>query len=139
LSANGQRAVSGSLYHGTFNVWDLTSSPFMLARHEHRVKACAERRCHARRHQPRDGMPLLGRRFAPAYQAKHRVDCVALSADSQRAVSGSRDGMLIVWELGSGNVLAVFICDHSISSCAWAGNLIAAGGGSEVDFFELEQ
>jgi WD40 repeat protein len=55
------------------------------------------------------------------------VNAVALTADGKRAVSGSDDNTLRVWDLKSGNCLAVFTCDAPVLCCAWSGDVIAAG------------
>ena len=68
------------------------------------------------------------------------VRAVALSADGQRAVSGSGDHTLRVWDLKSGNCLAVFTCDAAIRCCAWGGERIVAGDESgNVHLFAWEE
>ncbi len=65
---------------------------------------------------------------------------MALSADGKRAVSGSWDHTLRVWDLESGTCLAVFTCDAAIRCCAWGGERIMAGDESgNVHLFAWEE
>ena len=59
----------------------------------------------------------------------------------KRAVSGSNDRTLKVWDLASGDVLATLTCDAGVMSCASAGeNLIVAGdSGGHLHFLRLEE
>jgi energy-coupling factor transporter ATP-binding protein EcfA2 len=69
-----------------------------------------------------------------------RVWTVVLSGDGKRAVSGSKDHTVRVWDLGSGKCLAVFTCDYAVSSCAWARERIVAGDeGGQVHLFAWEE
>ena len=65
---------------------------------------------------------------------------MAVTADGRRAVSASYDNTLKVWDLESGAVVATFVCDSSVNSCACAeGNIIVAGGAAgRVHFLSLE-
>ena len=57
------------------------------------------------------------------------VTAVALSADGQRAVSSSREGTLVLWDLAQGKALAGFSGDGPMGLCAASpdGRYIAAG------------
>ncbi|MGC2513114.1 MAG: hypothetical protein WA383_01235, partial [Terriglobales bacterium] len=67
------------------------------------------------------------------------VYAVALTADGKRAVSGSRDKTLRVWDLKFGTCVGVFTCDSAVQCCAWAGGRIAAGDElGQVHFFAWE-
>ena len=54
---------------------------------------------------------------------------MAVSPDGRHAVSGSDDGTLAVWDLGTGNRLATITLDGPIPSVAWHpdGRSIVAG------------
>ena len=72
---------------------------------------------------------------------------MALSVDGQRVVSGSRDRTLRVWDLETGNCLAISTSNAEVSFCDWAGALIVTGdrGGpirlrsSQVHLFAWEE
>ena len=51
----------------------------------------------------------------------------AVTADGKRAVSGSRDKTLRVWDIDHGACLVVFTCDAPVLCRAWTGALIMAG------------
>ncbi|MBD0340551.1 MAG: WD40 repeat domain-containing protein, partial [Microcoleus sp. Co-bin12] len=71
----------------------------------------------------------------------HSVKAVAITPDGKRAISGSTDKTLKVWDLSSGNVIASFAGESSIASCAIApdGVTIVAGDESgRVYFLRLE-
>jgi WD40 repeat protein len=68
------------------------------------------------------------------------VNAVALTADGKRAVSGSYDHTLRVWDLDGGRCLAAFTCDFSVYTCAWAGGRIAAGdSGGQLHLLAWEE
>jgi WD40 repeat protein len=70
------------------------------------------------------------------------VNAVALSGNGQRAISGSWDHTLRVWDLETGRCLAVFICDASVYSCAWArerARIVAGDGLGNVHLFAWEE
>jgi WD40 repeat protein len=46
------------------------------------------------------------------------VNAVAVTGDGKRAVSGSSDGTLKVWDLQSGQEVATFAADAGITACA---------------------
>lgn len=58
------------------------------------------------------------------------IKTVAVTPDSQRAVSASDDGTLKLWDLGTGEALATFTCDSPAGCCTFAdssGTIIIAG------------
>jgi WD40 repeat protein len=55
------------------------------------------------------------------------VKVMAFKADGKRALVGSEDSTLRVWDLESGRCLAVFTGDAVVSSCAWSEERIMAG------------
>ena len=64
-----------------------------------------------------------------------------MTADGKRAISGSLDNTIKVWDLSSGNIIASFTGESSIASCAIApdGVTIVAGDASgRVYFLRLE-
>jgi WD40 repeat protein len=68
------------------------------------------------------------------------VRAVALLRDGNRAISGSNDGTVRVWDLVSGRCLTVFNCDAEVCSCAWAKEKIVAGDGhGRVHLFTWEE
>jgi WD40 repeat protein len=71
------------------------------------------------------------------------VHSVAVSGDGRLALSGSCDKTLRVWDLSSGQSLALFPCEAPVSSVAFAPTeppLVVAGlTNGEVLFFRLEQ
>ena len=69
-----------------------------------------------------------------------RVMSVALSADGSRALSGSSDNTLKLWDLITGDCLATFCGDHSFYACDLAadGTTIVAGDtAGTVHFFSV--
>ncbi|MEG4099510.1 WD40 repeat domain-containing protein, partial [Microcoleus sp. Pol17_C1] len=69
------------------------------------------------------------------------VNAVAVTPDGKRAISGSDDKTLKVWDLSSGNLIASFTGESSIACCAIApdGVTIVAGDASgRVYFLRLE-
>jgi WD40 repeat protein len=69
------------------------------------------------------------------------VKAVALTPDGRRAVSGSDDNTLKVWDLESGSLIASFTGESSMFSCAVSpdGLTIVAGEASgKVHFLRLE-
>ena len=69
------------------------------------------------------------------------VNTVAVTADGKRAISGSQDRTIKVWDLSSGKFLASFTGESSIACCAIApdGVTIVAGDASgRVYFLRLE-
>ncbi|MEP6524102.1 hypothetical protein NDA07_20355 [Microcoleus vaginatus DQ-U2] len=69
------------------------------------------------------------------------VNAVAVTADGKRAISGSDDKTIKVWDLTTGNVIASFTGESSIACCAIApdGVTIVAGDESgRVYFLRLE-
>jgi WD40 repeat protein len=59
------------------------------------------------------------------------VRAVAVLADGRRAVSGSRDNTLRLWDLESGEVIATFTGDAAITCVAVArDDLFVAGSGN---------
>ena len=69
------------------------------------------------------------------------VKAVAITPDGKRAISGSRDNTIKVWDLSSGNVIASFTTESPIASCAIApdGLTIVAGDRlGRVYFLRLE-
>jgi len=100
----------------------------------------------------RVGVPLLLRhQSAEPYDLKpallrtleghtERVESVSVTPDGRRAVSGSWDKTLRVWDLETGACLAVNRGNESWRAVAWCGrrNRIVAGSGTgEVAIFEL--
>jgi WD40 repeat protein len=61
----------------------------------------------------------------------------------QRAVSGSQDQTLRVWDLESGKCLAVFTCNAVVFCCAWAKErkerIVAGDLGGHVHLFAWEE
>jgi WD40 repeat protein len=69
------------------------------------------------------------------------VNAVAVTPDGKRAVSASADSTLRVWDLGTGKVVAAFIADAQLLSCAVGpdGRVIVAGDISgRIHFLSLE-
>ncbi|MFO8041190.1 MAG: WD40 repeat domain-containing protein, partial [Sodalinema sp.] len=69
------------------------------------------------------------------------VLAVAIAPDGKRAVSASYDTNLKLWDLATGNVLATFIGEGAMSSCAIAPDgvtVVAGGAGGRVYFLRLE-
>ncbi len=69
------------------------------------------------------------------------VKGVAVSPDGRRAVSASRDKRLMVWELKSGRLLAIFTCDDELSCCAFVDDrrIVAGDWGGRIHFLSLEK
>jgi WD40 repeat protein len=69
------------------------------------------------------------------------VDAVAVTHDGKRAISGSYDHTLKVWDLSSRSIIASFTAESSIACCSIApdGLTIVAGGEfGRVYFLQLE-
>ena len=69
------------------------------------------------------------------------VGAVALSSDGRRAVSGSDDNALRVWDLKDGKELVTFTVDANVSACALAQNnrtIVAGDSFGQVHFLRLE-
>lgn len=60
-----------------------------------------------------------------------------MTADGKRAISGSLDNTIKVWDLWSGNLIASFMGESSIACCAIApdGVTIVAGDESGLVYF----
>jgi WD40 repeat protein len=69
------------------------------------------------------------------------VTAVAVTPDGRRAVSGSDDGMLKLWDLEQGTVLATFTADQDITAVAAISDrlFLAGDGGGRVHLLELVQ
>jgi len=57
---------------------------------------------------------------------------VAIAPDGKRAVSASKDNTLKLWDLETGNVLATFIGDADMLSCAIAPDGVTVVAGDSV-------
>lgn len=55
------------------------------------------------------------------------VNSVAITPDGKRAISGSRDKTIRVWDLDMGKETTLFYADGMLESCAIQGNIIVAG------------
>jgi len=149
LSEDGQRAVTGSL-DITIRVWDLEGNQpsRVLEGHTDRVSSVAlsgDGKCAVSGscdHTVR--VWDLESNQPPRLLEGHTnvVNAVALSGNGQRAISGSWDHTLRVWDLETGRCLAVFICDASVYSCAWArerARIVAGDGLGNVHLFAWEE
>ena len=64
---------------------------------------------------------------------------VAVTPDSQRAVSASDDRTLKVWDLRSGGEIATFTCDSSVGCAVASDSTVVAGNRSgRVHFLVLQ-
>jgi len=155
LSADGGHAVSCS-WDRTVRVWDLDGNqpPYILERHTEAIRAVA---------LSADGKRVAFSRYDNNYggNGEHTLRvwdlkgdeplrvlkghaswiwAVALSSDGKRAVSGSWDNTLRVWDLESGNCLAVFTCDDWVDCCAWANErIVAVDHSGHVHLFAWEE
>jgi WD40 repeat protein len=69
------------------------------------------------------------------------VTSVCVTPDGRRAISGSDDHTLKVWELETGEVIATFTADGALYACAVAPDgvtTVAAGASDRVHFLRLE-
>jgi WD40 repeat protein len=66
------------------------------------------------------------------------VAAVALSADGGRALSGSIDGRLRLWDLATGDSLAEYMADAGIGRAAFARNDLIVAGSEDGKIHVLE-
>ena len=59
------------------------------------------------------------------------VNAVAVTADGKRAISGSNDNTIKVWDLATGNVIASFTGESPIASCVIAPDGVTIVAGDE--------
>jgi WD40 repeat protein len=116
VTPDGRFAISGSLDR-TLLLWDLESD------------------------RPRTmGMDGARKPILPLEGHTDAIYCVALTPDGRRAVSGSRDGTLILWDLKTEKAekkITTFTGEGAIMSCAVApdGQTIIAGDNSGRVYF----
>lgn len=68
------------------------------------------------------------------------VWAVAISRDGKRALSGSWDKTVRVWDLEVDRLIAIFTCDAALTSCAWREDCIIVGdSGGQVHVFAWEE
>jgi WD40 repeat protein len=154
ISADGLRAVSGST-DGTLRVWNLADgnlvyllSPQASEREE--IKT-AQVRGWTRVSRPRPvGDTEAGRAVLFPSKRMNAVGAVALTADGRRALSGSRDGTVRLWDIEKGqelftltghtdSVMAVAITDegHRGVSGSWDGTVRVWDLDAETELFRL--
>jgi WD40 repeat protein len=69
------------------------------------------------------------------------VNAVALTPDGRRAVSGSNDTTLRVWDLRDGKELVTLTVDGKVTACAMARDnwtIVAGDGFGRVHFLRLQ-
>ena len=112
LSADGSHALSGS-FDQTLRLWDLATGDTL---------------------RTLEGLWTYNR--SAGYGGM--VAAVALSADGGRALSGSIDGRLRLWDLATGDSLAEYMADAGIGRAAFARNDLIVAGSEDGKIHVLE-
>lgn len=124
LTPSGRRVVAGS-EDGTLTVWDLVSDGELLTTTEKGREATVEASC-----------SLSGHTEA--------VTAVAVTPDGRRAVSGSRDETIRVWDLSSDEMAATYEVEHPVRCVALSQGdkemrIVAGDAGGRVLLLDLEE
>lgn len=124
ISADGQKVLLGA-QDGSVRVWDIDSDCMWIAAgHRDQVTGCVilpdGRMITSARSA--DGLLLLrdpGDPERPMELAVHgaAVDGLAATPDGTRALSLSRNGLVYVWDIGTGRSLGLLPCTPSSSCC----------------------
>ena len=153
VTPDGRRAVSRGRFEKNLLVWDLeTGHSRVLKGHTGDVMAVAvtpDGRCAVSGSESRYGIgdhtvgvwDLETGNFRVLEGHSASVNAVAVTADGRRAVSGSEDKTLRVWDLQTGDLIAIHHSPGgSVSAVGQKFPLIVAGTGSgRIEFLHLSQ